>query len=72
MAILDRVIRISQYCSKRLMRWAELFSTHSSLWVGNYQQPQIPAANMAGADLDMEGYSLFIQISSTDSGDWDV
>ena len=42
------------------------------LGAGNYQQPQLPTANMADTDLRTEIYSLFMQILSTHSGVWDV
>ena len=35
---------------------------------GNYQQPQLPTANMAGADIGTERYSPFMQILRTHSG----
>ena len=38
-----------------------------SLWAGNYQQPQLPSANMADADLDTKLYSLSMQLLSTHS-----
>ena len=34
------------------------------LGAGNYQQPQLPSANMAGADLDTKLYSLPMQLLS--------
>ena len=37
----------------------------TSLGAGNYQQPQLPKANMADADLVTEIYLLFMQIIST-------
>ena len=42
----------------------------SALGAGNYQQSQLPSANMVEADIDTERHSLFTQIVSTHSGVW--
>ena len=39
----------------------------AALGAGNYQQPQLPSANMADADLDTKLYSLSMQLLSTHS-----
>ena len=38
-----------------------------ALRAGNYQQPQLPSANMADADLDTKLYSLSMELLSTHS-----
>ena len=47
----------------------DLIQSHhmTSLGAGNYQQPQLPSANMANADLDTKLYSPSMQWSSTNS-----